>query len=1484
MNAILRVVNMNGMKDFDLSVETAAISELQFMASPAGKDWVFQCAAPIVYQGRKVTSGQICIGDAYFLDEKTYTKILILPKLTGGRKEIPFHQRLTVGRKLNNDLELKDPMVSGNHCVFVRLDGTISVQDEKSTNGTFVNRRLLRAKIPTPLKNGDEVVVGPYTLCVNNGLFIKNTNSNVHIHVNAQQSRTVSPGAGQYAVPKTKAYPWFSRAPRMYSEVPPLSIEIAEAPAIGEKPSMGMTTIAATNGPGMAIGLGMTALRYGLGKKKYNEKERQRAEVYAKYLTGIENQLKDHADQQRSHAISLHPDTADCVQRVNGPRQNLWERHPEDTDFLSLRLGVGQTPAEARVTIPVQRLQLQEDEFTHVPQQIRDKYAYVDRMPVNCSLMQDGICGVIGPRQQAVKLVQGMVAQIAALHSYDEVKLVVVFPEREREQWEWIRWLPHCMSKERDIRYIACDKTGIKEILPQLEAIVKFRVDSVTEWKFGTNSSNLPHYVFIVADSSLMADSSIGSALMLNRPELGLNGIIIGQTLSDFPYSTRNVITVAPSKKGLHLSFRKNAQTVELDSEELEIPFQVYQTFGRSMAPIRVPAVEDDSRNGIPSFITFFDGLRISKVDQIELGEFWSASRPEESMSVPIGVKQGGELFYFDIHEKAHGPHGLIAGGSGSGKSKLVQAWIAAMVMQFSPEDINFILVDFKGESLVTPFKGLPHLAGFTSNLDPDVRRKFLAVESEMGRRMALLKENSCDDIIQYRRKRRTSPQMPPMPFLFLVVDEYADFKTQYPEFTAPIDHLYQAGRSLGMMAILMTQNPSGKVTDQMRANLGFRWCLRVDQESDSREVLGTTDAAHIRESGRAYVKANDGTYVMIQALFGSTPYEPDKNKRRNNAQVFAIKLNGKAIEDYSYQEKKDDSASRWELSVLTEYVSTYCMRRKIAAARPIWMDTIPERLDLEEMQNRRNRMIMQEASSMEWIPTERTAAADSHPVAVLGLYDDPAHQVQDVLTHDFWNEGNLAVYGAATTGKTTFLQTVILSLCNRYTPAQVQFYLLECGGFAMRSLERFPHVGAAAGDDEPESIDKILKLLEEELERRRKLFRKEGITTLESYMEVTAQPMATVILGVDHMNLLGQSLSDMQSRIIKLSATGASYGVYLICSFAGTNSVNYQLLQNIRRVMALQLTDKGDYTSITGRVTADPSALPVGRGFMKTGRGAILFQTAIIHANMQDGERAVAIRRQADKLQNEWNGPCPAGIQIVPEKLAYGDLEGEMYLLGMNTETGDTLTLPALEHQSLMIAFGNEDGKEALYRSFLRQALEAGGEVWMYTGSPTGYSDLLDGEHLITELSQLNALVEPMAGILRERQAKYKQNPAMTFPPMLVLIDGMKTLLTQAEENTIMRLEVFVRLGKGIGFFLVCADTAADMNYCRYSGSSILAVTMRTRARMIVGGALVEHQLFENASLRLTHPQPLKGDEAVVLAQEGTKANFVKLMGGDSE
>ena len=1455
MEAILRLMHENTITDYDLS-ENTPIHHGIFSAYPQDGGWFFEATSPVELNGTPVMSGKIKPMSTILIDYNTKTAALVMDKAVGNSMQVELEDGLTIGRKNDNKIELKTGFVSGHHCRFVQKDGQWIVEDLGSTNGTIVNDQMVQSAV---LQSGDILKFGPYCLRFGKKLCVENADAKVIFHVPAKEEAISD-------VFDAHPYPWFSCAPRIYSELAPCHIQIESAPSIGDKPTMGMGGIALSPQL-LALSLGMQALRYGLGRRKYSKKEKKRAEVYANYLASIEGKLQEHADLQRKHEDKYHPSAMSCMTRVFGPAENLWERHPGDPDFLTLRLGTGTVPAKARVEIPALHLQLEENELDRVPEQIAKKYAAVENVPIYTDLMHHGNCGLAGSRSCTVAMAQSMAAQIAALHSYDEVKIVALFPEQEKEQWSWMRWLPHCLSEDRDVRYIGCGRDA-KEVLKSIEPIIRQRMENKSQWSFGQQASKLPHYVFLVADPAILNYSEIGSALMENQPEFGISGIFLGQSTSDFPHSVKNVVEVSGSavQMTVHLTTPNGKQT--LTTNECLIPDGELERFARKMAPIRLLGGHSKKHN-LPTNIGLFEGLRIRDIDKLDIDELWENTAPETSLTVPIGVKTDGSLFYFDIHEKVDGPHGMVAGSTGSGKSEMAKAWIASMALQFPPSEVNFVLIDFKGESLLQPFLELPHLAGSISNLDKDVARSFSAMESELDNRQRLLAEYECKDIIQYKKKRRYNRTMPEMPYIILIVDEFAELKKQFPDFTKPLEHLYQGGRSLGMFVVLMTQSPSGVVTDQMRSNAEFRWCLRVKSDLDSKELLGTTDASLLRLPGRAYVKSKEN-YELIQSFFGGKVYRKEKEKRpEDNCHVYAVGWNGERLEGQSTVKRKERGPE--EINVLVKRIRDHCRRRQIPNVKKLWQKELAERIDVFSLEGQGKAWDNEGA----WMQKEPAKG----PKTVLGLVDDPKHQCQYDLIHDFWKQGNLAVYGMPQSGKTTFLQTMIVSLCNRYTPEEVQLYLMDMKAFGLRSIETFPHVGVAGGYDEPEVMDKIVAIFQEELTRRKKLFRNLGAGSPQAYEEFTGQILPTMILIVDDINQKKMAYTEFAESINIIAKEGAAYGIYLVCSFAGTSNISYQLAQDIHVKVALRLPERSSYNDIVGRLGVGQSLSDVmGRGYVRGEKETLLFQTAIAYPKDNDSHRTMQLRDTADRMSSAWKGSRPQGIVKVPEELYFGDVDGEPYLLGRNLDDGEVVRVNLEENQSLLISDANVSAEDAemgvkpsadLLRNLVRQSERiADAELYVYSTRPEEFQDVIGNHKILTSIKELDEIIPALRTELQRRQGLWKKDSTVKFSPIIVVLDGLYECIKEAEKDTIGRLEVFIRLGKGLNFSVIAADTAKGVGKSR-NEDSLLTATMRRGPVVLVGNNLAQHQAADTYELRKKHPGPMGEEEACLMLSD---------------
>ena len=1445
MNTILRCINGKYVEDHDLSQNSDEVSFDCFRAYCDAGVWKFTSDRSIVAGNEELTEGELKTGAVYIIDKAMRKAVLVLSSFPDAPAYYEPFDTISVGRSEDNDVVIPDNMVSSHHCTFSRIDEGWYIKDLRSSNGTIVGGKYISEQ---KVSEDDIITVGTVKFKIGSMFIILNYDEKIVVSLNEADILDMIEGG-------VFEYPFYTISPRMISNPGTLNINIESAPSIGEKPTVGVGGIPLSLSM-IAVSVGMQALRYSLGKRKYTKLQKQRAELYANYLAGQEAVILEHIKKQKTYAKKIYPYSDSCLARANVSSSNLWERRPDDEDFLCFTLGEGTVAADVSITIPQQRLQMQKDDFDDVPAQIVEKYKNVSEMPITCFSGNGENIGIVGTRKDIIDVAYNYIIQLAALHSYEDVKLVVLFPEKEREYWEWVRFLPHCNS-DSGLRYVACTRKHTAPIFEEIGAVLKNRVDNASRWSFGAMTSQLPYYIFLIADFELVYGSQIGDILLSGNPDYRASCVYLSDSVYSLPHNVKNIVNVSGNEKTLSGNLKTEAVTTVFGNMKR---FNVNECdcFARKLAPIRLRRADSADEKTLPTMISFLDGINVKTVDELDIQQYWARSHSEDSLAVPIGVKANGESFIFDIHQKVHGPHGLVAGGTGSGKSQMAQTWILSLALHFSPSDVNFILVDFKGESLLQPFEKLPHVAGRISNLDKDVSRSFSALESELVARQKRLAENECKDIIEYQKRSRYDDTMEKMPYIILVIDEYAELKQQFPDFAKSLDHLFRGGRSLGMLVVLMTQQPAGIITDQMRANSNFSWCLSVRDESDSRAILGIGDAAMIKNPGRAYIKCGDGTFELIQSFYCGARYTEEADVKKGEPTVYIVALNGERTLVSIDSGRKEDGIT--EIGAIVERISAYCEDTG-KHAKPLWAPELPETIDLGD--------------TISLLRENMTSSMSG----VAGLADDPANQRNYYITHNFETDGNLAVYGMPLSGKTTFLISLIESFCLSFTPDKIWFYIIECGGYRMRALQCMPHIGAAVGDDEPDTAGRILSFLSEELESRKKRFHKSAAGTFASYNEMSEKSLPQIVLAIDNLNLFMRNFPDFSGVIIQLSQQGSAYGINLICSFSGTSGVNYQLLQNIKTVFSLELADKIDYQSIVGRPTVKaPRGVP-GRGFIKNGASPLLFQTAILAPEMSDAERDMYLKECALKITNSYSGETPVKIVSLPETIRYDmiDLPENCVTFGLCTEDTKPVSIRYDKILSLIISYTDRETQLSVLNSIIRQfKRDSDANVTLYTSGSDDFTEMEDGLVNVETISVLDEQIESIAVKLRERQAILKNEPGRKFPYKIIVLDNYAEMITSIQPNTAARLEVFIRLGKGLGLCIIAADTAEKMNSCGYS-SNILTATLKQGAKLLIGGRLSSHQIADTFGIKDAHTKEFKNDEGMLTY--GGKNKIVKLI-----
>lgn len=1446
--------------------------------------WNAVCFGGVIRAGQQVGTVPVNSGDMFIMNSATHLAVQLIC-LGEQAVQVPLSglTELLIGRNSNCSLQLENRRVSGGHAKLYQLSGQWHICDINSTNGTYVNGKRINEEI---LREGDMILIGAYELLFSAGtLQVYGVAGEIKLHLTEEKSQkqTDAPKSNLRSTESKKAnveYPFFVLSPRLLRERPSGEIEIEPAPNIGSKPEINWLTVLlppigtltltfmvtilmslspmsmAFTAPMMLMGIVVAFLNYRNQTNKYIKKNELLWEKYQKYIHACEEQLVEAVRQQRDAAIYPYPGPQQCVDMALSRDRRLWERTAGDEDFLSLRMGVGEELFCMTVRAPKVGFILEEEAFTYTPQQLAEKYRNVYGVPVYCNLQKMSTLGIIGQRSQTVCAAHTLAIQAAALHSYEEVKIVVLFPEKERAQWDWMRWLPHTWSAGRDCRYLACTKYDAVQMLNQLEEELKRRSSAQSnnrEW-----NSPLPHYLFFVADFSLLHGQPVADYLLRNDPALGVSCILLAGDLSQLPH---NVLQILDAR--IHNSewyYRERIDEKKIFQPD-QISIKECDTFARALAPVRLP--EKNSAQLLPTSVTFFQGYHVQRPDQLEIEEYWADSCNYKSMSVPIGVKANGETFYFDIHEKKHGPHGLVAGMTGSGKSEMVQSWILSMALQFSPQDVAFILIDFKGTGLILPFLDLPHLAGTISDLDTNIGRNLIALRSEVQRRKALFDSVSAEgqkvtEISKYTELYRRGKVEEPLPYLFVIIDEYAEFKVKFPDFTSEVNTLFHVGRSLGVYIILMTQNPSGVVSSESESNVKFRWCLKVANLGASKETLGGHDeAAYITNPGRAYVRVgNDEIFEPIQSFYSGAAYSSDSSEQQSTQQgISMVALNGsrtKCSQNIVATEKEKSHIT--QIEAVVRYIRAYTTRKGIDDAHPIWCNKMPGRIYLPQLLNQ----------------TAPHKPGELCPI--IGMMDDPTAQVQRPLHLPLSSDGHVAVYGTPGSGKTVLLQTLVTSLCMEYSPEEVNLYIMDFGGWSMGIFRNFPHVAGIANDNEEDKITAVAKALETALQERKELFAREGVGNLRTYLQVSDERLPYLVLLVDNFAPVYQQYPQLESFFIQLGQMGGNYGIYLVVTAGNTMALGYKLSQSVKTCVALELTDTSEYNSVVGKTGGlIPEAMP-GRGLFREER-VLEFQTALPAVALENGTYVTAIRTLGEELSEKWGAVQVDSLAVMPDEICFGSVQAKNggYVLGLDTDKVQPVEVDLNAPHQLVISGLPQSGKTTLLRTLVKQMRMRNDARVVLFADAAEYISCGDGLEILKDGEETDLSLEELSGLLKERQEQKKAQPDQMFSPIYFVIDGYKQCFGEISQQSVSRLRALLLMGAGLGVSLVVADDAyalSELVQYREPFTMLLA----KEPAILLGGKPLEHMAFEIPLETTLKNKPLKKWEGWYWSSQGVQ------------
>jgi S-DNA-T family DNA segregation ATPase FtsK/SpoIIIE len=1182
-------------------------------------------------------------------------------------------------------------------------------------------------------------------------------------------------------------FPDYKRSPRIIKRPPMDDIEI-KSPAKKEKDKKWallkvilppLMTSSIMVGGSMLIGRGLfvlisaaamlvsvvfSATMFISDRKERRKKEAMRDDNYDKYLLDKRKEIYKAYEAQRESLLFHYLSPKEIEQEVLSYSSRIYERAANDGDFLTLSLGYGEMPTTFKLKYEADADNEDKDPLVDEMKELGDSYKDIPAMPMVIDL-KNAHLGLVGDKKYIHYQLSAILAQLCFYQSYHDIEVIFLLEEEHRPAFEWARWYPHLRIKNINVTGLISTENHRDQALGNIAQVLKMRKQKQEEEK--KDSRYLPHYIFIIDNPKLIINHSIMEYLQTPDTNLGFSLVYTTHLQANLPENIKTVFLLTGGDYGTlvmnegHL-LNTTATIPSLKNINLE-------AISRKTAPLRH---SQGVSTQIPESVSFFELYGVKRPEEIPVEELWSKNACHKSLAVPLGLRGKDDIVALNLHEKAHGPHGLVAGTTGSGKSEIVQSYILSLAVNFHPHEVGFLLIDYKGGGMANLFVNLPHLLGTITNLDGSESMRALAsIKSELARRQRIFNDHNVNNINQYTKLFKAGEATLPMPHLFIISDEFAELKKEQPDFMAELVSTARIGRSLGVHLILATQKPTGVVDDQIWSNSKFKLALKVANESDSNEVLKTPDAARITQPGRAYLQVgNNEIYELFQSAYSGAPYSESVVERGFDNRVYMINRLGQGIllnQDLSLVDTAEDSRLT-QLDVTVNHINNLHSAMKSAPVDRPWLPPLTHKIVTAHIKTGRDVGLIN--------TTDLTAP--------LGMVDIPEEQNQKEYAHSFADDGNLAVFAASGFGKSTVLMNIALTLASKNSPQLLNYFVMDYGNSALAQLRSLPHTADYLTIDDGEKLEKLEKLLAEELKKRKQLFASVNAINFKMYNEIVEQKLPAVIVFIDNCDIVREVKESLEETLAKLTRDGVGVGIYVVIAASRPSAVRYSVINNFKNKLAMFMFDISDVHGIVGRCAY---TLPEtkGRAMIKL-KDAHVAQLYLPVAYEDEISYVKSIGKVIDDIDHHNSAPKAIGVRIVPEVVAYTDLvpyaktAERLAILGFDIES----TEPAYFDLSItaqLIVGGPATGKTNMLKLLLKQMDNNDGNVCFVADSRAAdlheYEDMPHIAYMCTE-SHLDAFYDGLSAEVARRASLFEQSGlrikdfCASQPATLALID----------------------------------------------------------------------------------------------------------------
>ena len=1196
-------------------------------------------------------------------------------------------------------------------------------------------------------------------------------------------------------------------------------------------------------------------------------------EQYKSYLQMIERRLREAVKLQSLYNARLYPDPP-LLPALAAERQVLWERRPYDNDFLSTRVGLAPTALCCQIQF---QENFQSNYTQDLLQEARDlvtRYSHVDDQPLTIPLNQLGTLSITGPRPAVTGLVRAMLAETITFHAASEVRIVGYFPEYTAAEWSWLKWTPHA----RRLRPLKATEPGAPELysmltttVEDLQFILETQIGPELEQRHKLNEerrlsgstsgaaqtrARTPHILILLdnyAHDGPLARVAGLEEVMRDGASLGMTVICLCPTQEQEPSLTRARLSLAPFIGGYQLSYKETAQAGQefefVQADKLEVA--PCEEIARSLTPLQL--VDREAEIDFSQNIGLLDLHQVPNLETFDVRQLWRRLDEKQLLRVPIGIQKGGPLL-LDIKEMAmggYGPHGMVVGATGSGKSELLRTVVTSLALTHDPYTLNFVLVDFKAGAAFADFESLPHLAGMITNLENDhqlINRMYASLLGEQQRRQNMLsRAGNLINIRQYQAKWRSNPSaMEPMPYLLIIVDEFAQLIATYEDFLGLFVKFGQVGRSLGMHMMLATQRIDEGRIRNLEGHLRYRIGLRTFNPEESKAVIGRADAYYLPPSpGAGYFKVDEDIYLSFKTALISTPYVPPEQKQENPLDLICeFTPTGRLVPFQiptplaSGEAAQDDTLT--EMNIVVERIAQVPEPEGGWRVHAVWQPPLAEQIPLSLVLKKCG---MGALDGSRW--------ANRYPLGYLnvplGLLDLPAEQKQVPMILDFSGVGgHLAIVGAPQSGKSMLLRTLLTSLIVTHTPRDVQIYGIDFGGGLLRVFEHAPHVGAICSRAARDKMRRVLRRIKQLLADREALFVAREIDSMSDYRQMRQQgrlndqEFGDVFLVVDNFGTMQSDFeaadADIINDIAHLIANGLTYGVHVVLATNLWTEIRPRQRANIGSRLELRLNDPAD-SEIDRKLAATLPADTAGRGLHPA---KLVFQAALPIIKGEDAVSEFSVQQSLEELvaraRQAWEGPTAPPIRVLPPEVSWSDLplpspdEPAGVPIGLEEMRLDPFYVDLTGSDAHLLILGDREcGKSTLLRAWLR------GLIQRFTPEQVKVIlvdyrktlvEFLHDEHLLTYAVTADQVKEVVIRLKTEMEARLEENlkqPAELIgqkqgwcgPHYYLVVDDYEGVATPSPQNTnpLNPLESVLGSGAEIGLHAILARRVTEVS-----------------------------------------------------------------------